>query len=399
MSRLPLRPVLAVACLVGVAAAAAPGIASQVRADPPVQAAALSAPVDSATAAGTSAGTSTAAGLPPARHVFVINLENKGYATTFGANSPATYLTKTLRPKGALLTQYYGTAHNSLPNYIGQISGQGPNPVTQSDCQTFSDFVGGATVSPGQAVGQGCVYPASVKTLPDQLLNHGLTWKGYMDGMARGGDGRLCQHPAIGAVDETQRAEVGNQYAVRHNPFVYFHSIIDSPECAKRDVPLFHLKTDLAKISTTANYSLITPDLCNDGHDSPCVDGRPGGLVTADKFLRDVVPGILASPAFKRDGILVVTFDESDSPQEDASACCGEGPGPNSPMPGITGLGGGRIGAVVLSPFVTPGTTSTTPYNHYGLLATIEDLFSLPRLGYAATVPARFGKDVFRTTS
>ena len=60
---------------------------------------------------------------PPVRHVFVINLENKGYDETFGPESPAPYLSKTLRGKGQLLTQYYGTAHNSLPNYLAQISG------------------------------------------------------------------------------------------------------------------------------------------------------------------------------------------------------------------------------------------------------------------------------------
>jgi hypothetical protein len=69
--------------------------------------------------------------LPPVGHVFVINLENKGYDTTFSASSPAQHLTSTLRAQGMLMTQYYGTAHNSLPNYLAQISGQAPNPQTQ----------------------------------------------------------------------------------------------------------------------------------------------------------------------------------------------------------------------------------------------------------------------------
>jgi len=59
---------------------------------------------------------------PPApRHVFVINLENKGYATTFGPGSKAPYLSRTLRAQGVLLEQYHGTAHNSLPNYLAPI--------------------------------------------------------------------------------------------------------------------------------------------------------------------------------------------------------------------------------------------------------------------------------------
>ncbi|MCU1455747.1 MAG: phosphoesterase, partial [Acidimicrobiales bacterium] len=328
---------------------------------------------------------------PPARHLFLINLENKGFDTTFGPTSVAPYLSKTLRGQGALLTQYFGTAHNSLPNYIAQISGQAPNPQTQGDCQVFSPFVGAGTVAPGQAVGDGCVYPASVRTVADQLDAAHLSWKGYDEDM-----GTPCRHPAIGAVDDTQKARPNDQYAVRHNPFVYFHSIIDSPRCGQRVLPLERLTSDLGTIASTANLSVITPDLCSDGHDAPCVDGRPGGLVSADAFLRAWVPRILASPAYKKDGVLVITFDESDSPQSDASACCGEGPGPNSPLPGITGMGGGRVGAVVLSRWVTPGTTSTTPYNHYGLLRTFEDIFGLPYLGDASSAGVHsFGRDVF----
>ena len=71
---------------------------------------------------------STAVYLPPIKHVFVINIENKGYDKTWGPTSAAPYLAKTLRSKGVLLNTYYGTAHNSQPNYVAQLSGQGPNP-------------------------------------------------------------------------------------------------------------------------------------------------------------------------------------------------------------------------------------------------------------------------------
>ena len=339
----------------------------------------------------TASSSTIAVARPPARHVFLINLENKGFDTTFGAGSAAPYLSVTLRGQGALLTQYWGTAHNSLPNYIAQISGQGPNPQTQGDCQVYSPFEGAGTVAPQQAVGQGCVYPATVSTVADQLDGAHLTWKTYQEDMAT-----PCSHPAIGAVDDTQQATAASQYAVRHNPFVYFHSIIDTPRCAERDLPLTRLPSDLATVASTANLTTITPDLCSDAHDSPCADGRPGGLVSADAFLQTWVPKILASPAYRRDGVLIVTFDESDSPQSDSGACCGEGPGPNSPLPGIGGMGGGRVGAVVLSRWISPGSTSTTPYNHYGLLRTIEDLFGLPYLGYAGDSGVHsFGRDVF----
>jgi hypothetical protein len=51
---------------------------------------------------------------------------------------------------------------------------------------------------------------------------------------------------------------------------------------------------------------------------------------------------------------------------------------------------------VVLSRFIKPGTVSDVPYNHYSLLRSVEDLFSLAHLGYAADPDlASFGNDVF----
>ena len=139
------------------------------------------------------------------------------------------------------------------------------------------------------------------------------------------------------------------------------------------------------------------PDLCNDGHDAPCVTGTPGGLVQADAFLARWVPKIMAAPAYRDGGLIVITFDEG----SDAAARCGETAGfsadhPNVPLPGRTGPGGGRIGAVLLSPPIKPGTVSTVPYSHYSLLRTIEDIFGLPHLGNAAMPQVRsFGPDVF----
>jgi phosphatidylinositol-3-phosphatase len=345
------------------------------------------------TVAGSAASSAAAspAYVPAIKHVFVINIENKGYDATWGPTSAAPYLSQTLRNQGVLLNTYYGTAHNSQPNYIAQISGQGPNVQMQGDCQLYSQFIQVGTLAPGQAVGTGCVFPASVPSLPTQLNAAGLSWKGYLEDM-----GTPCRHPALNTQDTTQTAKVGDQYAVRHNPFMYFDAITSSPSCAQHVVDLSKLTTDLALAATTPRLSYITPNLCDDGHDAPCVDGRPGGLASVDAWLRVWVPKILNSPAYKTDGMLVITADEADSPQSDASACCGEGPGPNSPLPGIVGLGGGRVGALVLSHWTSGATWSTTPYNHYSLLASLEEIYGLPYLGYARTAGLnRFGLDVY----
>ncbi|MGZ4201144.1 MAG: alkaline phosphatase family protein [Thermoleophilaceae bacterium] len=337
---------------------------------------------------------------PPPRlhHVFVIVLENEDAATTFGPGSPAPYLARTLPARGAFVPNYYGIGHNSLDNYIAMISGQAPNPVTQADCPLFANFLPGLPAANGQAAGVGCVYPSWVKTVADQLEGSGLSWKAYAEDMgnapARDG-GTTCAHPPIGAPDQSQQASAADQYAARHNPFVYFHSIIDRPSCAQRDVPLSRLSIDLARERTTANLTFITPDLCHDGHDATCADGGPGGLPAADSFLRTWVPRITGSAAYRHDGLLAIVFDESEG---DSTACCGEQPGPNSPFPGgqSGGPGGGRTGAVLLSPAIRPGTRTSRAYNHYSLLRSIEDLFGLPHLGFAAASGLQsFGPDVF----
>ncbi|MEA2405689.1 MAG: phosphatidylinositol-3-phosphatase, partial [Thermoleophilaceae bacterium] len=308
------------------------------------------------------------AATPPVKHVFIVVLENENFDSTFAANSKAPYLSKTLRSRGAFLSQYYGTAHLSLPNYIAMTSGQGPNPVTQSDCQFYQEFAPGTIGPDGQAVGQGCLYPATVKTIADQLEAKGLDWKGYMEDMQSS-----CLHPGVNSKDGTQSAKVGNQYAARHNPFVYFRSIIDRPVCSSNDVPLDRLQGDLAT-NSVGSYNFITPNLCNDGHDEPCVDGRPGGLASMDEFLKLWVPRITGSKAYKDGGLLMVTFDEAEADETsgsgDASSCCDEPAGPNTPNNGgpTPGNGGGLTGAVLLSPYIAPGTVTATPYNHYSML-------------------------------
>ena len=329
-------------------------------------------------------------------------LENENASVTFGSDPPSPYLAKTLPAQGAFLTNYYGIGHSSLDNYIALISGQAPNQRTQLDCPLFSEFLlqQPALDEHGQALGEGCVYPTMVKTLPDQLEAAGLNWKGYMEDMGNypQRERATCGHPEIGDRDYTLIATASDKYAAKHDPFVYFHTIIDDQaRCDAHVVNLDALSKDLQSVDTTASYTFITPNLCNDGHDPECIDGSPGGFAAVDAFLRKWVSLITASPAFKRDGLLVITFDESEGTgPEGATVCCGEKPLASARRPaGVIGPGGGRIGAVILSRFIKPGTVSTVPYNHYSLLRTVEDIFGLRHLGYAAEPDLQsFGADV-----
>ncbi len=268
----------------------------------------------------------------------------------------------------------------------------------------------------GQIDDSGCVYPATVPTVATQLSDAHRTWKAYLQDMGNipSRESPVCGHPVVGQPDHTETAVPGDGYASRHDPFVYFHSIIDDAAlCNTHVVPLGSpdgslpattpagttgLAVDLRSIATTPNLSYITPNLCNDGHDAPCLNqtGSASPLVNIDAFLKTWVPLITGSPAFKQDGLLAVTFDEADADggNADASACCNETPGPAAAQPGEFGPGGGRIGTVVLSPFIKGGTVSTVPYNHYSLLASLESIFGLPPLGQARAART-FGADVF----
>ncbi len=353
---------------------------------------------------------------PAIGHVFVIVLENKGFLETFGPQSTAPYLSRQLTREGVLLTQYFGTAHYSLGNYLAMISGQGGTRETRDDCEVYADFVSAGTTADGQEQGHGCVYPAHTRTLPEQLAAAGLHWRGYMEDLGNdpARESASCGAPTLGASDPTQRPEApsarvprGDQYAARHNPFVYFHSLTDTPACATNVGPLERLATDLRAVKTTPEFVFISPNLCHDGHDAPCRNGEPGGLVSADRFLQTWVPRILASPAYRRDGLLIVTFDEGDGEVTRLAnggvrvvfageSCCNQQPGPNlGAFPEIQtegkatlevrAFGGDRTGSVLLSPALRPGTVSVTPFNHYALLKSLEDVYRLhEHLGYAA---------------
>ncbi|WP_028006655.1 alkaline phosphatase family protein [Solimonas flava] len=384
------------------------------------------------------------------RHVFVIVMENKNYADTFDTSTQNPYM-RDLATQGALLTEYYGTGHVSLDNYVAMMSGQPSTKDTESDCfQGFNDAIADGWDTDNPKVlkvkdGAGCVYPASVRTFPNQLDDKGYRWKGYMGDMGNDPtrEAATCGHPQIGAIDNTQAAQAptadvpeGDQYATRHNPFVYFHSIIDDQAyCDAHVVNLdSQLENDLKSIDTTPNFVFITPNLCDDGHDGdgtgakPCVNGDKGGLASIDAFLQKWIPIIQASPAYQKDGLIIINFDESADIQPagtgthngkttvilnlPGAACCGQKVGPNVTRPDdqylpvsatmeyqlhYVGVGGDRTGAILLSKAIKPGTVSDTPYNHYSLLRSLEDIFETGEyLGYADEDGLQpFGKDVF----
>ncbi len=345
---------------------------------------------------GEGSSSKAAAKLPAIKHVFVVMLDDQPYATAFGPASPAKYLTGTLEKQGELLLRYYAVAHEALADGIALLSGQGPTEATAANCPTYGEISPASSGSDGQVLGSGCIYPSSTQTLMSQLSAKHFTWKAYVEGIDEGsGTPAACAHPASGAADLSASAPAAGAttpgYQTWRNPFVYFSSITGSPACASKDVGMSALKSDLANEKSTGNFSYIAPGPCDDGNPTPCAPGKTDGMVAANGFLQKVVPEILASKAYKQNGLLAITVDDAPATGEyaDSSSCCGQPKFPN--LPALTGIaklsgsGGGQVGLLLLSPFVKKGGGLVQEtYNHFSLLATLEEVFGLGKLGYAA---------------
>jgi hypothetical protein len=303
------------------------------------------------------------------KHVWLIILENKSYDATFTGLNNNTYLWQTLPEQGVLLKNYYGTGHFSLDNYVSMVSGQATQPDTQDDCPYYDKFSGTLDMSgklktnpnygqmesaagPNAAAGaNGCVYPASVPTLFNQLDAAGVSWKGYAQdlgnpdesGPAHDAGTEYCGAPYAepGPTGSKSFPNPGgangtDQYVPKHFPFPWFESIRDAGDCNEQHIASLFSATDglyhdLQSAATTPAFSWISPNNCSDGHDAVChgnnlsggfsgptTPNEPvnytGGLYAADLFLEHVIPEIEQSPAFKEGGLIDVTFDEGFPP-------------------------------------------------------------------------------------
>jgi hypothetical protein len=319
------------------------------------------------------AGTAQAA--PPPKegvhgliHAFVIVLENEDYTSTWGPTSPAKYL-NSLVPHGALATNYYAVSHASADNYIAMTSGQPPQPQFQADCPNWLLCEVSEKLQPGGG-----------RSIADQLTDNHVTWGAYMESMAT-----PCQHPSATSLSDPYQTG----YATRHDPFVYYPPIVENTARCDAHVRPY---SELARALPTGkvpNYVFITPNTCDDGHDSPCANGQTGGLPAADRWLRANVPLILNSPAYRDNGALFITSDEAST--SDTSGCCATGTGSNGTN------GGGRVGLLMLSPLARAGHATDAFYDHNALLRTIEDAFGIgEHLNNAGSSKVHPMTDLFR---
>lgn len=290
----------------------------------------------------------------------------------------SSYLGTELRARGTLLSNYKSIAAAGLPNSLALISGQAPNTATATNCPKFIDLKPTKVDSKtGLVTGVGCRYPPTTKTLADQLTGAGLVWKGYFEAIGADPASGVtsCRYPEVGADDKFAAPRPGDGYMTWRNPFVYFRSITESPDCGVSVIGVDRLAPDLAKLEDTPAFSLIAPDACHDGSAASCAEGAVGGLAAADEWLKKVVPPIIESKAYAEGGMIVITSDHAAAkPTENAA----------------------KVGALVLSPYVASGSTVSTSYNHYSLLKTIQIAFGVDSIGKAASAAVKpFDKKVF----
>lgn len=228
-------------------------------------------------------------------HVIWIVFENHSFSEVIGS-SGAPYI-NSLASECGLATNYTAITHPSLPNYLALTSGS--NDGITTDCSPSS----------------------SCDTSASSIFSQQPSWRSLEESMPSN-----CAQSDSG------------EYAVRHNPAAYYTNIAGA--CATNDVPLGSTP------DTSATFTFVTPNLCNDMHDC--------SVATGDSWLSNFLPQILNSPTYTNGGTAIfITWDEDDGSQ------------------------GNQVPLLVISPYTTPGATSGTQLNHYSLLRTTEDMLGL----------------------
>ncbi|MBN8885166.1 MAG: phosphoesterase [Rudaea sp.] len=386
-------------------------------------------------------------GIPHLDHVFVIMMENHIYGQIMG--NPNAPFTNYYARNANLATNYFAIAHPSLNNYLEVVGGS--NFGVQSDntpdwhnfyCTTNlasgtvnTDTPASSNVCPIAGVGTDAAIPAidttnetqgapgmmnidgaksypatkgtSGKTIADQLVAAGKTWKSYQESLPLEGadnvnysDNVFTNNTNFSAIlpplkPALAQAGVVALYASKHNPFVYFQNVQEGwdPNNSLDNVVGFEgakgLYADLAS-GNVPTFSFIAPNQCNDQHgrgnsDQSCAydpndNGTQAGLNPAlilrgDLTIRTLVSAIKSSPAWtKGNNALVILWDENDYSLA-----------PNA----------NQVPVIVDTNYAAGGVQSTVFYSHFSLLKSLEGGFGLPCLNHACDSDAVTMSDLF----
>lgn len=268
----------------------------------------------------------------PARvHVWLIMMENKSDSQIVD-NPAAPYINSLIR-RYAFASNYYGVAHPSLPNYVATIAGSTFGSHSDNPSQRFTG-----------------------KTIVGQLASHHLTWKAYMESM-----------PKVGFTGNFASILGVPLYARKHDPFMLMTSILGSASKREHVVPGSQIYADL-RTGRSPNFSYVVPNLCHDMHGTDvlstgCPTSESGLIGEGNRYLSDLIPKILHSSSWTSGSAVFIIWDE------------GVGSGRS-----VFGYYGGLVPAIIISKNRSGHVVSSTLYDHYSLLKTVEQMWHLPCL-------------------
>lgn len=322
--------------------------------------------------------------MPHYQHIFVIIGENKSFEQLYNHPEWVPNLRRFATEYGSA-TRFYAEVHPSEGNYVAMLGG---DTFGIHDDDAFFCRAGSADQSCPNA--DGSAYSGHTVTAPslmDQLTSKGLSWKAYLEDLQAG----RPLLPSWPPSDSPSGGRPANLYASKHNGFLNFRSISQSPpgELARHFSDFTQLDSDLAH-GTMPNYAQIVPNECNDMHgltgDNVPEDCRmsdlPALVKRGDAAIGALVTKIMRSRVWSGHGnaAIVITFDESDGSEtaSEPHGCCGSDP--NS----IANFGGGHIPTIVITNHGPRHLVDATPYNHYSLLRSTELAFQIHQfLGHA----------------
>jgi phosphatidylinositol-3-phosphatase len=386
-------------------------------------------------------------GVPRLDHVFVIMMENHGYAQIIG--NPNAPFANQYAKSANTATNYFAVAHPSLTNYLevaggsnfGVQSDNNPdwhnatcttnlasgtantdNPASPDICPIDGNGTDAATpaidcinevqCTPGSNNGENNIdgilsIPAakniSGKTIADQLVAAGFSWKSYQESLPPTGadgvnfsDGFFTDGSNIPGAIPGEKQSLIKLYAAKHNPFVYFRDVQEgwNERNSLSNVVGFEgahgLFEDLGS-GRVPHFSFIAPNQCNDQHGrgnagpqcdfDPNNDGTQNGLNPAlialgDLTLRNIVKAIHSSPVWREGrNAVVVVWDEDDY----------------SVSPTVN-----KVLLTVDTNYGVHGVKSANFYTHFSLLKSIEAGFRLPCLNHACDANTQVMSDLFR---
>ena len=239
------------------------------------------------------------------------------------------YLNSTLVPDGELLTNYSLLTTSEMPNYIAMVrAGRAERADEGGLSQVQQEFPSNPKYDKywGGSKETNCVYPAGRSRSADQLASGGFTWRAYMEGMADDSGPHNWVHPDTGAgYDRADGA------TTRTSTRSDFHSLLDLGSCALNDV-LAHRAPDRPRGEVDHAQLLVDRRTCATWvFRDRCPGNGPDGAAAADEWLSQIVPEIHTLPAYKKDGVIIISFGQVAAGQQAEELLSGSEAGRDGP--------------------------------------------------------------------